>query len=129
MDGPVKLLWIQWGVMVFAQLLIPTVLVSLGQPSGDPVITYVPLGMVVPELLFAMVGVPMLFKHVPAQTAYIIRWAMLTSVALFGAVSGFLGASPLLVVAVVMVAVGCMAVTRPTADAYTAWEMNRLADD
>lgn len=121
------LIW--FALVVGGHVIAPlALLASAPGQEADPVVagalTLAGLG----EAGVALIGAPLLFRKVPARSAFIIRWGLCTSVSLMGAIAGFLGALP---VTFGLWALGFagMVAFRPTPDAFTAWELRRLEDE
>jgi hypothetical protein len=130
MDGENRMLWVQWLAMAVATLVLPAVTTSLaGAPHEDPMVPLVALLPAVPELIIAIAVLPRILVKTPAQSAFVIRWAFLVSAAIFAGVASYMGATAWLVVPVVAAAFLGMLTARPSAEAYTAWEVRRMEQD
>lgn len=114
--------------LAMAQVIITVLLIGLAPADAEPdwMVLGVLYGMVPVEAGFALAVAPIVFRKTLASSAYIIRWAMLTAACIFGAVASMLGGPAALAGLCWLVAAVGMVLTRPTRDAFTAWEMRRL---
>lgn len=119
-----------WFAFASTQMIFPVVAFVARPPETepDPVILMVLGGLMVVESGFGLVGVPLLFRNVPASSAFLIRFAVFEAVSIFGFVGTFLGGPMALSIAGSAVAVGLLATAFPTDERYTAWEVRRLGE-
>ncbi len=117
-----------WFAFIVSQLVFLVVVnVGLTDPPELDWAVVGPLAAVAMfEGVFGLVGVPAVFRKQPAQSAWIIRWAFFEAMTITGLVTAFVGAPLALFYGLFGLSLVCLALTRPTADAFTEWEMRRL---
>jgi hypothetical protein len=133
MEGPVpdtQQLWLLWVSFLISQCVFLGILLFLS-PDGDAdLVMVIALGAVgLFEILFGLFGVPLVMWKSPAQTAYLVRWALHEAGVVSGFALVFVGGPMPVFLGLLGVSFIAMWLTRPTADAVTAWEMRRLGDD
>jgi len=127
MPDSYKSLPILWVAMLNAVLVLAGVTFSgVVPPTGEgglpALVLVLPAGM---SGALSVVGVRLFMPTIPAQSAYIVRFATAESVAVFGLVAHVLGGPLPLVVGFFVVSLTLLVVARPTEDGFTEWEMRR----
>ena len=128
MPSEFRNLTIVWAAMCTTVLILAGVSFVFPEvPAEPPALTMVLMLAVIAGSTGAMgvIGVPLFLKHLNAQSAGIVRFACGESVALYGVVAAFLGASPAIFGLFFVASLSVLLWVRPTADAFTAWEMRR----
>jgi hypothetical protein len=85
-----------WSSMCSSIVMFFVIAVLVAPQGAGEVDATVPLVLVLvgfAESMFALVGAPLVLKGKPAQTAWIIRFALMEAAALFGFVAYWLGAT------------------------------------
>jgi len=122
-----KTLPIVWIAMLIAVLILTGITFSGVMPvqSSDGLVPWVLAVPAVGSAGMAVVGVRLLMGHMPAQSAYIVRFAFAESVAIYGMVAYLQGAPMAMAAGYFVLSLICMVACRPTPDGFTAWEMRR----
>ncbi len=128
MSSEIGLLKVLWMAFLFAQVVFGALIFAVleQEVATDPTLVY---ALIIPGLLtgaFALVGVPMFLKALPANVAYIIRWVCAEAVGLLGVLGHVVGGPLALSGGFVAVAVGLLVATRVTDSSFTHWEVRRL---
>lgn len=119
-----------WFAFASSQTVFPVVAFLARPPDAviEPSIAGVLALLMVVESALGLVGVPRLFVKVPASSAFLIRFAIFEAVAIFGFVGAFLGASLTMSIGGSALSLMLLALTFPTEERYTAWEVRRLSE-
>lgn len=130
MSGRSSTLPILWVAFLASQLLFQGTLLIVDRPAAleDPaILALVPVALA--QGLFGLVGVPMFLKHMSAESAFIVRMALFEGMVLMGFTLAFLGASLAVPLGLFAVSVVLNALTFPSEERFTAWEVRRLGEE
>ena len=122
-----KIIWFSFMASVAMFQLVGFV----GSPPDqalDPVF-YMAIGVcAVGSAAFGGVGIPLFMRHLPAQNAFLIRYALYESVAIYGVMLCFIGGGLLPSLLAGVATWTLLLLSFPTEERFTAWEVRRLGD-
>jgi len=120
-----RILWFAFLVTQVVFAFVGTFL--LPPPASAPEVTTMAAvsAAALPEL-GALVLAPRLFGHMPAASAWILKYALCEGIAMFGVAAHAIGAPSPLALGLHAVAIVALLTQFPTAERFTRWEVDRL---